>query len=151
MPKKYTEPAVRIFLKSKLVGNCIVFTGAEVNHYGLVGYKEGNTWKSKRTHRATYEYIVGEIPEGLVLDHLCRNRMCVNPEHLEPVTVAENIHRGNGPSAINKRKTHCPQGHWYDYYQKRGERACKRCLSAASMRYRLRKSLGMGVEIGQGY
>lgn len=62
-------------------------------------------------HRLAYEHLVGPIPDGLVLDHLCRNRTCVNPAHLEPVSNKDNILRGVGPSAINARKTHCRRGH----------------------------------------
>lgn len=62
-------------------------------------------------HRAVYEMMVGKIPETLQLDHLCRNRSCVNPSHLEPVTAKENVLRGIGISAKNKRKTHCKRNH----------------------------------------
>ncbi len=85
-----------------------------------------------RAHRFAYEDMVGPIPDGLELDHLCRVRRCVNPSHLEPVTTEENLLRGMGPAAINARKTHCPQGHPYDeantyrYKNKRGCRACVR-------------------------
>lgn len=68
--------------------------------------------KSKLAHRASYELFVGEIPDGLHIDHLCRVRSCVNPKHLEPVTRAENVRRGNG-GAYFRDKTHCPQGHEY--------------------------------------
>lgn len=65
-------------------------------------------------HRLAYELWVGEIPPGLTVDHLCRVRSCCNPAHLEIVTRGENSLRGDGPAAVNARKTHCPKGHPYD-------------------------------------
>lgn len=62
-------------------------------------------------HRYAYELLVGPIPAGLTLDHLCRTPLCLNPDHLEPVTMAENIRRGTSPSAQNARRTHCKRGH----------------------------------------
>jgi hypothetical protein len=62
-------------------------------------------------HRFVYTLLVGAIPEGLTLDHRCRTRCCVNPDHLEPVSGRENILRGVSPSARNARKTHCKRGH----------------------------------------
>lgn len=81
------------------------------------------------THRYSYELMVGSIPEGLVLDHLCRNPTCVNPSHLEPVTNFENLRRGNA-WVFWAKKTHCPQGHPYDEqntYLYQGRRYCKTC------------------------
>lgn len=66
------------------------------------------------THRYAYTVQRGEIPAGLVIDHLCRNRRCCNPDHLEPVTARENILRGVGVSALNAAKTHCGRGHLLD-------------------------------------
>lgn len=67
--------------------------------------------KPYRAHRFAYERLVGEIPDGLELDHLCRNRACVRPSHLEPVTPQVNTHRGFGPSGINSRVERCNRGH----------------------------------------
>lgn len=84
-------------------------------------------------HRFAYELLVGPIPAGLELDHLCRVRCCVNTDHLEPVTNQVNVLRGNGKTAANARKTHCPQGHAYDVgntYWWRGRRYCQVCQQA---------------------
>lgn len=62
-------------------------------------------------HRFAYEVLVGPIPEGATLDHLCRNKACVNPSHLEPVSRGENVLRGVGFAAVNKAKACCPEGH----------------------------------------
>lgn len=84
-----------------------------------------------RAHRFAYELLVGPIPEGMQLDHLCRNRACVNPTHREPVTHRENIMRGLAPTAQNARKTHCKRGHPLEgdnvYRSPRGHRTCRTC------------------------
>lgn len=71
----------------------------------------GQRAKPILAHRYSYELFVAPIPEGLYIDHLCRNKMCVNPAHLEPVTQAENVRRGVSIHAHNSRKTHCKWGH----------------------------------------
>jgi hypothetical protein len=81
--------------------------------YGTFGIKIDGVWRTVKAHRVSYEIHVGPIPEGLQLDHLCRNRACCNPSHLEPVTNRENGLRGESPCALNARVTHCPKGHEY--------------------------------------
>jgi len=82
-------------------------------------------------HRLSYEIHVGHIPDGLTLDHLCRNRACCNWLHLEPVTMTENCLRGVGPTAVNARKTHCPKGHEYTpentVKANKNSRRCREC------------------------
>lgn len=89
------------------------------------------------SHLVAYRFLVGSVPEGLKLDHLCRNRKCVNPEHLEPVTDKENVRRGDGLAAINARKVACPNGHPLEegnLYVSAGKRRCKVCTKANSVR-----------------
>jgi hypothetical protein len=91
------------------VGNspagCWIWAGSSWRGYGRIDRVPA--------HRAMYELCIGPIPDGLQLDHLCREPGCVNPLHLEPVTSGENTLRGVGACAMNARKTHCPRGHPY--------------------------------------
>lgn len=87
----------------------------------------------RRAHRISYTWLVGPIPDGLVLDHLCRHRECVNPKHLQPVTHWENIMRGVGPSPVNAAKPKCkydheftPENTWIN--PKTGWRQCRTCF-----------------------
>lgn len=110
---------------------CLVWTGAKSwSGYGQFRYMN----KTVKAHRYSYELFVGKIPDGLVIDHLCNNRWCVNPKHLEPVSQKENIRRGlTGFSARIRQlnKTHCPQNHPFSpentYLTKKGFRKCKEC------------------------
>lgn len=98
----------------------------------------GNFWLAGRyvsAHRVAYRHYVGEIPEGLTIDHLCRVRHCVNPEHLEAVTNRTNLLRGNGFAGRFARTTQCPKGHLYDAANTRigacGSRYCRACDALA--------------------
>lgn len=97
--------------------------------YGVIGSGEGR-W-NYHAHRLSYEWAKGPIPEGLMLDHLCRNPRCVNPAHLEAVTPRENTLRGVGPSAQAALKGACPKGHPYAgenlAVNERGHRNCRQC------------------------
>lgn len=99
--------------------------------------------KATQAHKWFYEYIYGEVGDGLVLDHLCRVHECVNPNHLEPVTPQINSLRGNTVAAKNAAKIHCPQGHLYNktntYLTKTGGRACRICIAAHQRKYYARK------------
>lgn len=84
-------------------------------------------YDGENAHRISYRSHIGEIPKGLTIDHLCRNTVCINPKHLEAVTLAENIRRGFSPTAINKRKTHCLRGHPFTIKRAHGQRGCLVC------------------------
>jgi hypothetical protein len=121
-----TDLPARMASKIRVDENgCWIWTGArQGNGYGSVGYNGA----SRLTHRVTYELVVGEIPEGLQIDHLCRVRSCCNPQHCEPVTAAENVRRR--PASL---VTHCPHGHEYsaeNTFYKRGARQCRECRAA---------------------
>lgn len=128
--------ATRFFAKVEFTETCWSWKSAKnTGGYGLFYYD-----KNKRVvaHRWAYEFCVGSISEGLTLDHLCRIRHCVNPDHLEPVTLAENILRGEGVTATHARKTNCPSGHPYSkentyiYRKRRYCRTCNRCRKVTS-------------------
>lgn len=90
-------------------------------------------------HRMMYQLTKGDIPQGLVIDHLCRNRKCVNPNHLEAVTQRENLMRADCLAARQMRRTHCPQGHEYTPENTRmngkNGRMCRECGRALARRY----------------
>lgn len=121
--------------------DCWTWTGPTVSGgYGRVTWSVAPgklIWRS--THRVMYRHLVGDIPEGLDLDHLCRNRACCNPEHLEPVTRQVNLLRGDTIPARRAAVTECPAGHPYEgenlMIDTLGRRGCRECVRAKNRAY----------------
>lgn len=118
-------------------GACWLWTG-RLDAYGYGVVRDYQLWGKnghRKAHRLSYEMLVGPIPDGLDIDHLCRVRNCVNPAHLEPVTRQVNLLRGQTIPAANAAKTHCPQGHPYEGHnliQKPSGRLCRICQYAGN-------------------
>jgi|GEM_PF-1060480 len=110
-PYRRMKIAERFWRKVHKTETCWLYIGPKARG----GYGATSSRNSKRypvlAHRLAYELLRGMVPRGLELDHLCRVRHCVNPDHLEPVTRRENIRRGVSPAAIHALKTHCVNGH----------------------------------------
>lgn len=107
--------AGRLFPKiaENSVTGCWEWSGAKQSRtsHGMFGYNALGRNVTRYVHTWMWEFLVGPVPDGLVLDHLCRVTHCCNPAHLEPVPVGMNTLRGDGPTAVNARKTHCKRGH----------------------------------------
>lgn len=115
-------------------GGCWVwlgYTSGSNLKYGRWG--KCDEWRSKPAHKAVWEMFNGPIPDGLQLDHLCNNTICINPAHVQATTTRVNTLRGNNPAAVNARRTHCKKGHSladaYIYRKRDGRpyRSCREC------------------------
>jgi hypothetical protein len=117
-------------------GECIEWTGANNGRYGLFKATDRN----QMAHRFSYVTFVGPLTDGLELDHLCRNKLCVNPDHLEEVTHSINVQRDR-----DFRCTHCPRGHEYvpetTYINPRGGKVCRICKRKKNLEYKARKRM----------
>lgn len=116
---------------------CWLWTGARTSGgYGSVGHNR----RHMSAHVLAYEHWVGPVPEGQVLDHLCRNRACCNPAHLEPVTTSENARR---TTPFRQPRTSCPRGHEFTpentYTAPNGKRQCIACQRQRERDYRRRR------------
>lgn len=113
--------------------DCWTWAGSHNNKgYPVIAAKnEQGKWRPYLVHRIAYELLIGPIPDGLKIDHLCCNTRCVNPGHLEPVTQQVNMLRGNHPSALAVRTGFCKRGHRYTaantMHNTSGSRECRAC------------------------
>ena len=132
--------SARFWARVQKTDSCWVWQGT-TNFLGYGTLKIDR--KRTQSHRFAYEELVGPIPDGLVLDHLCRNPPCVNPSHLEPVTVRENTNRSPLVQAM-RNPTHCKRGHelvdgtWEVYREGKGRR-CRLCKNQRAREYNRRK------------
>ena len=146
MSKPAGNPEERFWPKVRVDGECWVWVAAINKMTGYGAFYLGGRMIS--SHRYSYELVIGEIPEGLELDHLCRNRSCCNPFHLEPVTHRVNALRGDAANggkraAFLRSKTHCPSGHPLSgpnlYRSPSNRRVCRTCSNASLQRSRARQ------------
>lgn len=119
--------ADRFWSKVHKTDTCWLWTGYQSAGTGYGRIQAHRIRTSLPAHRVAYELMVGPVPAGAELDHLCGVRHCVNPHHLEAVSHHENVLRGNGIAARNARKTHCPQGHPLPPFVRGGIRRCATC------------------------
>lgn len=128
-------PFERLFQKVEKTHSCWLWTGyITPRGYGQISLNGRKVY----VHRLSYELYRGRVPDGMVLDHLCRNPGCVNPLHLEIVMSGTNIQRGCSGWA-NPPKAACPQGHPHDDVNSYGVRICRTCTRAAGRRYWARR------------
>jgi hypothetical protein len=139
------EEAARFWAKVD-AEDCWVWTAAKkFDGYGLFRRSDQ---RQVFAHRWAYEHLVRPIPDDLTVDHLCRVRACVNPDHMELVEMSVNVLRGYGPSAMNARRTHCQKGH--ELVQAKTQRICRTCQTEYSNAWKAVQRRAAGVPIGKG-
>jgi hypothetical protein len=142
---------VRFWRQVEKTDTCWIWTGAKQRGYGQFSRdyikNAAGKWRTRtvRAHRHAYETLVGPIPEGLTIEHECKNPSCVRPGpgHCTLLTRGENSLAGDGPAAQNARKTHCVAGHEFTeqntHIRKEGHRECRACARDRARRYRSSK------------
>ena len=135
----------RFLERTERQGNgCLFWTGSLTNGgYGRFWIPNFKT--TVLAHRWKWEETHGIVPKGLELDHLCRNRLCVEPTHLEAVTRRTNVLRSNSPCAKQAQRTHCPLGHPYDESNTlrwQGHRSCRLCHNTRVKERNRRRKIG---------
>lgn len=112
MPTAPPLNPARFWPKVDASGDCWLWTGQRfTNGYGLLRTDGTVSRRALLAHRIAWRLLIGPLDQDITLDHRCRVRTCVNPDHLEPVTRAVNTLRSESPAAVNARKTHCKNGH----------------------------------------
>lgn len=144
------DPLERFWEKVDRGSGCWIWM-ANTNREGYGMFWDGT--RIVRAHRFSYEHHRGAVPEGLELDHLCRNPACVNPDHLEAVSHHDNLLRGDAPAARQARQTHCKRGHPLAdanlIVDKRGRRKCRICSRASGKRGdRNRRAIAAESQLG---
>ena len=127
---------------------CWLYTGPlDRDGYGMTSVPSSTAkrgWGTRRVHRVLYDYFREIVPDDMTLDHACRVRSCVNPDHLQICTSGENVMRGNSLQAQYAARTHCKNGHVFDgdnlFKRASGQgRGCRACQKAGEKRYRVKK------------
>ena len=139
--ERKVSPVERILKRSKMnkKTGCIECNMATANGgYSLVTLVDDSGPRLRRVHRVVYEALVGPIPDGMTIDHVCKNPKCCRTDHLRLLTASDNA-KDSAKCRANRAKTHCPKGHTYDgknTYQGKSGRACRKCQAERATRSR---------------